>query len=186
MTKRYGLDWITTTDVDEYIWITDPGAMNSIDPPPMQAFLSQFSDKPDLGALKMNSLSFGRNRGVEPRSKAFELIVDYTCRKKKLASINAKRNKREKNYFEREKNFFGSQVALDISIHQLMEGGETLRLHMASQARLNHYKIPLKGPFQANNLPANELINDTSLPDKYRKSILHGLDSYRANFTGIG
>jgi hypothetical protein len=53
MTKRYGLDWITTTDVDEYIWITDPGAMNSIDPPPVQAFLSQFSDKPDLAALQI-------------------------------------------------------------------------------------------------------------------------------------
>jgi hypothetical protein len=175
MTKRYGLDWITTTDVDEYIWITDPDAMNSTDPPPVQAFLSQFSDKPDLGALKMNSLPFGRNKKVEPKSKEFELIVDYTCRQKKSPSINA-----------REKNFFGSQVALDISVHQLRNGGNTLKLEMASQARLNHYKQPWKGPFQAKKLPANELMNDTSLPDKYRKSILQGLDSYRANITGIG
>jgi hypothetical protein len=175
MTKRYGLDWITTTDVDEYIWITDPGAMNSIDPPPVQAFLSQFSDKPDLGALKMNSLPFGRNKKVEPKSKAFELIVDYTCRKKKLPSI-----------YGHEKNFFGSQVALDISIHELMKGGNTLKLEVASQARLNHYKLPWKGLFQARKLPANALMNDTSLPDKYRKSILQGLDSYRANITGIG
>jgi hypothetical protein len=183
MTKRYGLDWITTTDADEYIWITDPGAMNSIDPLPMQAFLSQFSDKPDLGALKMYSLRFGRNIEVEPTSKEFELIVDYTCRKEELPSINAK--KKRSMRILRPKNFFGSQVALDISVHQLMEGGESLKLDMASQARLNHYKTPHQGPFQENP-PANELMNDTSLPDKYRKAILQGLDSYRANFKGIG
>jgi hypothetical protein len=171
MTKRYGLDWIITTDVDEYIWITDPGAMNSIDPPPMQAFLSQFADKPELGALKMNSLPFGRYRGVEPKSKEFELIVDFTSRKKKLPRNYGKWGKRQKN-------FFGSQVALDISIHQLMEGGEILMLDTASQARLNHYKLPRQGVFESISRPKKEMMTDTSLPDKYRKSILQGLDSY--------
>jgi hypothetical protein len=115
---------------------------------------------------------------VESQSKEFELIVDYTYRKKKLPPKNVRTNAGPKN-------FFGSQVALDIDIHRLKKGGNTLILEMASQARLNHYKQPGNGPFQANNLPANEMMNDTSLPDKFRKSILQGLDSYRANITRI-
>jgi hypothetical protein len=174
MTKRYGLDWFTTTDVDEYIWITDPIAMNSIDPPPVQAFLSQFSDRPDLGSLRMDSVAFGRNTKVEPISKEFELIVDYTCRKIRFPKPGV--------HF---KQFWKSQVALDLTIHFLTEGGKTLPLDVASQARIHHFKQPWKGPHMAGNLPANELMNDTSLPDKYRKSILQGLDSYRAKITGI-
>jgi hypothetical protein len=162
--KRYGLDWFTTLDLDEYIWINDElRSMERTDSPPLQKFLSKFEHQTnkDVGALEIRGWGFGRNKKLEPKNKTFELLVDYTYRVRKPVG-------------GRNKCLYQAQVAEDIGVHWVYMGGRTISLNI-SEIRLNHYKRPRDGVFQARK---SQLLADSSLPDKYRELILKGLEKY--------
>jgi hypothetical protein len=159
--KRYGLDWFTTLDLDEYIWIDELRSMESTDSPPLQKFLSKFEHQKDIGALEIGGWGFGRNKELEPKNKTYELVVDYTYRSREPAG-------------GRVKCLYQAQVAEDISVHWVYKGGRTISLNI-SEIRLNHYKRPHDGVFRGRE---SELRADSSLPDKYRERILMGLEKY--------
>ena len=167
--KSYSFDWIVTTDLDEYIWVTHStaivGAANiasSHQYPALVSFLaSDFANNnSDIGSLVMNSIPFGRNPSQEPETRSLD--IDYVFRNKN----NPPWEFRGKRW----KNFYHVATAVELDVHFLRRGGTSVFLDPDSQARINHYKTPSKGVWHTQNL--KNLKRDSSLPDLYREKVL--------------
>jgi hypothetical protein len=167
MAKRYGVEWFTTTDVDEYIWVSDDRESTMNATFPLQSFLDKKSlqqQTKTVGALIMNSIPFGRNVKLESENKTFELVMDYTFRDEQDTPWDIKHH--------RWKCIYHAPVAQVISVHNLDQGGGKMYMDASTQVRVNHYKSPNTGVYQAE---ARHLKVDSSLPDKYRELVLEEL-----------
>ena len=161
--KRYGVEWFITTDTDEYVWVTDQESTTKNFP--LQSFLEKLSPQTrNVGALIMNSIPFGRNKKLEHENKTFELTMDYTYRHQQDTPWDVKHH--------RWKCIYHSPVAELISVHNLDQGGEKMYMDATTHIRVNHYKDPAAGVYQAISRKQKA---DSSLPDKYRKLVLEAL-----------
>lgn len=164
--KRYGLDWLMTNDLDEYLWLnklekveskakTDQEQQNSM--PKIKQFLQKYMRNTEIGALAVDGWAFG---GVTKLNAT--LPFDYYQRTMK-PGIGG-----------RTKLIYRVPKATRIGIHWLLEGGKTLELPI-TDVRWNHYRSPTQGIFGREN---EAVVYDLSLPNTYRKAVLESMASY--------
>ncbi len=161
--KRYGLDWLMANDIDEYLWVnkTESTGAKLHNISVLQDFLQAYEAMPSLGGLAVEGWSFGTN-GTSQENE-LELHIDYIHRTRQIAG-------------GRRKIIYRVPNAKRIHIHWLYEGGSLISLP-PSDIRWNHYRRPNQGIFQRGR---REVVQDASLPDTYRTSILESMkqDTY--------
>jgi hypothetical protein len=159
--KRNKLDWVTTTDIDEYIRVMSPPQHSSTALPPLQHLLDGIPNQDKIGGLILNSVPFGSNQLLKPVNKTNNtLVIDHVWRNKQDL---------EKYAWARWKMIYKPQNTWDVGIHYLFRGGPQKRLNMTSQAFLQHYKLADRGVFQGS---PSTLLMDTELRDQYRDRVL--------------
>ena len=152
--RRMGLEWLSLTDVDEYIEVVrSHGKNNATDIPTIDALAHYMkrwtASDPSWkkwGGIQLNSIPFGRNREVEPNEKK-ELRMDYVWRE----DGNPKDFPRA-----RWKAIIDPQKVIAFYIHYV--AGSTvplptktgLYLAQADELRINHYKKPDSGVYWKN------------------------------------
>jgi hypothetical protein len=185
--KQYGLDWIITTDVDEYVFlpsqilaatnttsaittilVSDQSTGNSTSPytnksplslPPLKNFLQQF-DKSIYGCMAMND------------NNPNELMIDYVWR----------RNMSISDYpFARYKQIYNVHRVFSLGIHHCYKTDQrtkkNVELHPdAYGIYIQHYKqahhgVSARGD-QAMIHSQSDLLIDTALRDTYRKDLV--------------
>jgi hypothetical protein len=163
--KKNKLDWVTTTDVDEYIRVLSPHSTtpNNITVSPLQHLLDSIANGHEIGGLIMNSIPFGSNQLMNKTNTT--LVLDHVWRNQ-LNPENVK--------WGRWKLIYKPQNVWDVGIHYVHMGGQTQRLNVASQAYIQHYKNADNGVFQS--IP-EELVMDTELRDQYRDRVLVAMNS---------
>ena len=160
--KRYGLKWITTTDVDEYIWINNSSLRNNNNTKnnPLLEILSRFENDNDdehpIAGLEFNNIPFGRYKEIEP--EPYEYVMDYTYR-----SINHK--------WEHYKVLYHVPRATNIGIHWAYDGGKTVKIP-EEELHSRHYKNPHNGVFKGRK---TEKVQDTALRDEYKGRVVNEL-----------
>ena len=172
--KRSGMDWVTSTDLDEYIWLSDQydGDHHKNDGlKPMQRFLAQYNTSIDhnIGALTLNSIPFGQNIVKETllNHTSFPLVMDYTYRSPHEHDCN--------HPYARCKCLYNPNVAENIGIHWLFRGGTFVNFD-TTQVRIHHYKTPQAGVYNSRSIKQiQKLIQDTSLVDRYRSRVIQAL-----------
>lgn len=204
--KKYGYDWIVTTDVDEYIYVpknisgvaphSPPVSSTSSSNPlasldassssPIHSYLSRFSPQ-QYSSLVINSIPFGSNKfmndsqtqnDTSASSKAnAPLMIDYVWRQNKPLSEYA---------FERYKQFYNPQTVWSIGVHFCWfasgNGVMDRRLNPHDDRLfLAHYKLSEQGVFRKGNKlmvkSLEDLQLDLSLRDDYRNELVEGLRS---------
>ena len=123
-------------------------------------FLLEYERIPDLGDLAVEGWSFGSHKTRQEREPEPELKlhIDYIYRAQKITS-------------GRRKIIYRVPNAKRIDVQLLREGGKLIQLHPSS-IRWNHYRRPHKGIYQ---LKHQKIVQDSSLPDAYRESILESI-----------
>ena len=154
--RRHNFTWVTTTDVDEYLWVSETPLIENHTGtsilPPLQRFLSQYSGRSDIGALTMKSIPFGKNTKLVEEKKSFPLLMDYTYRHIEELPCNHK--------MARCKCIYNAQ-----------------NLNVSAGVYVKHFKNPSNGVFfSATRAKQKQLIQDTSLPDFYRAQVLRSLE----------
>lgn len=182
--KRYGLNWLMTNDIDEYLWLnkmekdhsnarrhqekreegTQAHIVSRI--PKLKRFLQEYEENDEIGALAVDGWAFGRMGEV--RNTNLSLPFDY-CHRTVRPGVGG-----------RTKLIYRVPTATRIGVHWLLEGGTTLHLPI-SDIRWNHYRSPTKGIFKMSS--GEDLVCDTSLPTAYRNAVLDCLRRY--NITGF-
>lgn len=185
MMKKYNYQWFTTTDVDEYIFVTknieynntnnhDHGqspmkehieTLTKDDEPDLKNLIYDIPNHEEIGGLCMNSIPFGRNIQLEAEEKP-QLLIDYIWRDKEDPW---------KMPFRRYKYIYNSKLVQDLGVHYLYKGGKDLRLDAKFQARLNHYKNSKDGVYDVFR-KFDRLKKDTLLVDRYRESLIESLN----------
>ncbi len=74
--KRYGLEWLMTNDVDEYLWVnkTESSKPYSVNISVLQDFLQPYEYLTDVGGLAVEGWAFGANNSY---SETLEFAIDY-------------------------------------------------------------------------------------------------------------
>ncbi len=172
MMKKYNLEWVTTTDVDEYILVTQNDTRNDTeasnfttnnsDEPELQRLISSIPKHEEIGGLCLNSIPFGRNVPIEPKDKPFPLLIDYTWRDEEDPWKKA---------FRHYKFIYNPRLVQDLGVHYLYRGGKEIRLDVKNQARINHYKNPDAGVYMIEK-KYDRYKNDTTLFDRYRQRLM--------------
>jgi hypothetical protein len=174
--KRDKLDWVTTTDLDEYIRVMSPPnstTTNNSAVSPLQHLLDGIPNQHEIGGLVINNVPFGRNILLEPsdnhktsnNNTAALLVMDHVWRNKQDL---------EKASWRRFKMIYKPQNAWDVGVHYLFRGGRKRRLNVTSQAFLQHYKLADLGVHGSN---PNDVVIDTDLRDQYRDRVLAAMNS---------
>jgi hypothetical protein len=162
--KRYGLEWLMTNDIDEYLWLNETESIgvnksagnHSI----LQQFLSKYEQYPKLGGLAVEGWAFGAHKNE--RGKMLKLQIDYVYRANEVSG-------------GRRKIIYRVPTAKRISVHWLYGGGSLIELPI-STIRWNHYREPHAGIYgRKRRFP---IVRDSSLPDTYRSSIVQALNGY--------
>ena len=160
--KQYKLDWILTTDTDEYIWLS-PDLISRMNNPkyPLLEYLTTYHDtNENHNTLIMNSIPFGRNRQLQSNETKFDLVIDYTYRATTDTPWNVKHH--------RWKNIYNVKTAQKVSIHAVDYPADAVEKLNVSQIHLNHYKQPHGGVFQG----FKDLKQETSLRDRYHDEMV--------------
>jgi hypothetical protein len=159
--KRFpNIEWLTTTDVDEYIWVNDTRYMEKESP--LKTFLwDHQEEKNSLAGQIMNSVFFGRHPKMEPAAhreakNASRWLMDYTYRSAKPK-------------WQRYKVIYHPHNSMIAEVHTV-KGGESHRLH---NVYFQHYKKAEQGVAKAKS--PDDLIQDTRLRDRYRKQVWKAL-----------
>ena len=178
LTKRLSqIHWVAMTDVDEFIYIADPnGTMTAQHQPqnktdsPLNALLTKLSKEheDDIGGIELNSFSFGSNTKTSNHSRYnqshYDLILDYVWR--------SPQDPAEAKLF-RQKLIIKPPNVQHVMVHWIKHSRPTIYLS-ASIARLNHYRIPWRGPYRGG--PPKTWVMDTQLQTKYRDGLLMALN----------
>lgn len=158
--KRYGLDWIMTNDIDEYLWINktvsnQSSAVHNVSM--LHDFLLPYEDGAynDVGGLAVEGWAFGAN---ESSSETLEFPIDYVYRAQEMTG-------------GRRKIIYRAPIAEAIDIHWLRRGGKLIYLP-PSDIRWNHYRRPQEGIFQRGRRP---IVMDSSLRDTYRAAMVESM-----------
>ena len=210
MAKKYGYDWVVTTDVDEYIYISpyttrnntknsvvvDDGDDNHDNDattarrPPLQVYLDRF-DTDSYASLVLASIPFGNNTfsnettpssGFVDGSSPFYMI-DYVWRK----------NRKLQDYkLKHYKQFYNVRRTHSIGVHFVWKADDGLETNVQldhSDRRggvfLHHYKMPHAGVSLngADKLIKNAsmVVSDPTLRDEYRDELDRVLKGLRQN-----
>ncbi len=154
--KRLGnIEWLTTTDIDEYIWVNSSRYIG--EPFPFKKYLMDHKQEfTSLAGLSMNSVFFGRHPNeattTDHSNDTRWLMIDYTYR------ASHPKWQRYKVIYRPEK----AQVA---EVHTA-KGGKSLQLQ---DVYFHHYKKPSQGV--AKTTGQDTLMMDTGLRDGYRDTI---------------
>lgn len=205
--KKYGYDWITTTDVDEYVYVPknlsnaslpsrsssmsswiDHGSVAASKISPILAFLNHF-DPRKYSSLIMNSIPFGSNKFLN-HSMATSASSLLSSEEKPLMPLMIDYVWRQKcplsaYPFERYKQFYNPQKVWSVGVHYCWfasgKGVMNLRLDPQAGLFLAHYKLAQQGVFRKGNKlmvkSLEELQLDTSLHDDYRTRLEDNLRS---------
>lgn len=174
--KKYGYDWVITTDVDEWIRIPageDEGAQTVSAIFPIQPFLKRF-DPNTFSCLTMRSVAFGSNQWLpKPDFPPNPLLIDYVWRE----------NKNFSDYNDRQKVIYNPQSVLGIGIHKCWtaQGTHVYLEPDKGEAYFHHYKRAAKGVFlktEKMKLVSSEenLLRDSILRDMYRSDLVSALE----------
>lgn len=183
--KIGGIDWLLTTDSDEYILVTSPSAnaklRNATTEPILANLLDEFSASTQqnnhvIGGLEMNSIPYGRNKRLDPPEENMLLVMDHTWRRKGDVD-EYKRN--------RMKILYRVETTQGVGVHYLWKGGrELLFWNPSTQAYILHYKQFQNGVFQTPN--PDDLTQDTRLADMFRNGVLKAVDETSVYATASG
>jgi Glycosyltransferase family 92 len=151
--KRLGMEWITTIDVDEYIWVnvTDYHQHDF----PLKRYLLEHHDEFDnVAGLTMNSISFGRhNDEPPPTANVSQPLMNYVWRP-------------ATSKWQRFKQIYHVPNVLVPEVHSVKGKGGSLQLH---DVYLHHYKTPWKGVFKS---AQRTVVKDTRLRDLYYDRVI--------------
>ena len=172
--KKYGYDWVTTTDVDE--WIHIPAGDSKADQNvstifPLRSYLKRF-DPNTFSCLSMKSVPFGSNQWLhKPDFSPNPLLIDYTWRENKTFS----------KFSHRKKVIYNPQNVWGIGVHHCWTAqGIHTHLHPAKDAYVHHYKRPDKGVFlkmEKMMVKSEEsLLRDSIMRDMYRSDLVSALE----------
>lgn len=159
--KQLGLDWITTTDTDEFIHVRDSNATtSSVLDYPLRNFLRQV-DKHKVAALALNGIRYGtKNVGIDkiPRPR---LRLDHVWRKEgNISSLEVKTPKM----------IYNVKLAQNLHIHGLWSPSNgTKNLFPGNEVHTQHYKNPNEDVYRNKG---QSLVQDTDLRDRYRSQVL--------------
>jgi hypothetical protein len=181
--KKYGYNWIVTTDVDEYIYVA-PRQNDTNQTLPFPSFLSQF-DPNVYSSLIMNSIPFGRNifltnsSTTDGSNSSTSLMIDYVWR----------RNFNLSQYpFERFKQIYNPRSVWSVGVHYCWyaDEGTLSNVHLSPEEHgihIQHYKKADQGVFKKGNKlmvkSANDLRLDPSLRDAYREDLVRALRDWK-------
>ena len=187
--KKYGLDWIITTDSDEYIDIQDPNAtaVETIIVPAaasnataaltttttttsMPKFLSRF-DPQKVGALQMMSIRYGSHLKLE-RKEDLPLQIDQVWRNKNLRLVQGG--------WERHKMIYSVPTAISVGVHYLwnVRNGGNVKKYIKlleqpeTSVYLHHYKRASSPTGIRGTRRFEDLVMDSNLRDRYRTQLL--------------
>lgn len=161
--KRLGMKWVTTTDVDEYIWINSTD-YHRRDCPLKHYLLDHAVEFDQHAGLTMNSVFFGRSNN--DKSNASEVdqrpLMDYLWR-----PVHSK--------WQRYKQIYHVPKALAAEVHSVKGEGGGYQLR---DVYLHHYKTPWQGIFKAKQKPQ---VKDTMLYDLHRDRVMARIATGREN-----
>jgi hypothetical protein len=156
--KRLGLEWITTTDVDEYIWVnvTD---YHDQEYPLKRYLLDHYEELKSFSGLTMNSVFFGRHPKDEPTTpNVSQPFIDYVWR-----TASSK--------WQRYKQIYQVPNVDSPEVHTSRGNGGDYKL---KEIYLQHYKTPWKGVYKSTR---QILVKDTRLRDLYRDRVVAAVTS---------
>ena len=172
--KKYGYDWVTTTDVDE--WIHIPAAEDQADQNvstifPIRSYLKRY-DPNAFSCLTMRSVPHGSNIWLsKPDFPQNPLLIDYVWRENKTFS----------DFNDRQKVIYNPQNVWGIGVHYCWTAQRKAPyLHPAKDAYVHHYKRPDKGVFRRLKKKMvrseKDLMRDSILRDMYRSDLVSALE----------
>lgn len=176
--KKYGYDWVTATDVDE--WIRVPSAEpQRNDLPPLQSHFQKF-DPQQIGCFIMKSVAYGSNRWLHhPTVIPPPLLIDYVWRQ----------NKNLSDYYSREKPIFNPQSVWSIGVHFCWQA-QGIKQELKPQdgdLYVQHYKLAHKGVYKkmAKKMveSQDDLLQDSTMRDMYRSELVQALEKLQSQQT---
>jgi hypothetical protein len=188
--KQHGLDWIITTDVDEYVHVKqyenytmphnrERSTLKHLQP--LKSFLKKYN-KTEYGCMAMNSIPYGINAFMEHPDSPNEYMIDKVWRKKK--SLDDYRFRRCKQIY----NVAGVWSVGVHYCHNVEKGLKTVSMQPDKDGiYIQHYKLAHKGVSGSGEHrmigSPDMLLKDSSLRDSYREALdtamkqLHGQDT---------
>ena len=166
--KKYNVEWVTTTDLDEYIFINNENATNQTDISELQYLINSIPNAEKAGGLRLNSIPFGRNKAEEPGEKKKPLLIDYIYRNK---------GNPWDMKMTREKIIYNPRIAYDVGVHYMYgryPKPSVINLGGKNGAHLNHYKDANKGVHKLRNR-YDLMEKDTAIVDRYREKLVDAL-----------
>jgi len=169
--KQYGLDFIFTPDLDEYVNILDPNITHSSTKPPLQQYLEK-KKSTKLDQVCLFGAGYGRNPLEEGLDKKFELSIDFTYRKDRRKSQTKDLVYHDgKGAGGRKKCFYNPLRVWDVFVHSLQgsKGGGYSIMEQISTVELCHFRSPLNGPQET--MP-EDLVSYPKMRDLYRDKVI--------------
>ncbi|KAL7569039.1 hypothetical protein ACA910_021319 [Epithemia clementina (nom. ined.)] len=184
--KRLGLDWILTTDTDEYLDILDPNVNTTLSTSilpsssssvsPMSQFLSRFNPN-KIGSLRIMSVPYGHHRQLEPLMNASLsssspscLQMDQVWRHKDLRHV--------KGGWMRRKLIYSARTVVSVGVHYMWKCWHCSKNTAIAMKKpetsiyIRHYK---SSSHTATGIYGNDdfqaLVKDTRLVDLYRTAV---------------
>lgn len=175
MAKQYGLDWIMTPDVDEYVAIHDPTVTHFSNPSPLQQYLQKYQDKAQPQVC-LHGGGYGRNPRSERDKGQFQLTLDFTYRRDRTIG-NGEHNRDGRGAGGRRKCFYNPRSVSGVDYHGMT--GETFGQGNANitEIELYHFRTPMLGP----QFPPHRLTSYPEVRDMYRDKVMEELK--RLNWT---
>lgn len=173
MAKQYGLDWIMTPDVDEYIAVHDLTVTHFSNPSPLQQYLERYQEQPQVC---LHGGGYGRNPRFEHNESQFQLTLDFTYRRDKKFG-NGEHIEDGRGAGGRRKCFYNPRMVSGVEYHS-MSGGEFGQGNAnISEIELFHFRSPMLGP----QFPPHRLVSYPEVRDMYRDKVMGELK--RLNWT---
>lgn len=175
MAKQYGLDWVMTPDVDEYIVVHDPAITHFTSPSPLQQYLGKPEFQHDAndetkprGQVCLNGGGYGKHPKLE-NDTVFELTIDFTYRKDRIYG-NGELGPDGKGAGGRRKCFYNPKVIDGVDTHgKHGRWRDNLKDCVnTTEIELYHFRSPLLGPVEA---AEDQLASYPELRDMYRDKL---------------
>ena len=175
--RKYGYDWVTTTDVDEYIRVpiteNKKATVSEAQPPSLQSYMARF-DPNSVSSLLVNQIPFGSNKWLEnPDYPPNHLTLDYVWR----------RNMNLSDYpLYRYKHIYNPQHVWSFGVHNCLvaDGAKGVEQRAENGFYLQHYKLANQGVYRKFEKKMVEsevdLLRDTYLRDLYRSKVFKALE----------
>ena len=174
--KKYGYDWVTTIDVDE--WIRVPAAEDNRTGVsksfPLRSYMERF-DPNEYSCFIMRSIAFGRNIWLkQPDYPINPLLIDYVWRQNKNLSEYSG---------HRAKGIYNPQSVWSFGVHYcwVVEGTINGFYPQKGGLFMHHYKLAHEGVYRKYEKKMVEsegdLLQDPAVRDMYRSDLASALET---------